>query len=284
MHRNQMLQSTSTSSLNEHIYLTLRTSILAGEISAGDRLVESQLAQQLDVSRTPIREAIRRLQQEQLLTIDSPDGVTIVEISLSSAIYLYDCRISLEQLAVEGACRHATSEQVEALRQNLMTAESILQSVSGDALRPVLQESQSLKLLDLNYEFHRLIAESAQNPWLVFLLDQLENQVKLLRLQTLQAPVDVKKIQAEHWQIVDAIARQDTVAASEHIQQHLRISQSRIVQIFESQPQLVQPPQPQSCPRCKSNQLKKNGRRQDRQNYLCKQCGRQFLETTVSCK
>ena len=138
--------------------------------------------------------------------------------------------------------------------------------------------------LDLNYEFHRLIAEGSQNSWLIFLLDQLANQVKLLRLQTLQAPVNVQEIQTEHQQTVEAIARRDAEAAAEHMREHIEISQARIVQIFENQPQTVQvpPPSPQTlCPRCGSDQIKKNGRRQSRQNYLCKQCGRQFLETFV---
>ena len=280
-----MLPRDLPSSLHERIYLTLRASILAGKIGVGDRLVESQLAQQLAVSRTPIREAIRRLQQEQLLTTDSPDGVTIVEVSLSSAIALYDCRISLEQLAVKGACQQATAEQIQALRQNLLTAESIVQAASSeDSFQGKLQQHQSLKLLDLNYEFHRLIAEGSQNSWLIFLLDQLANQVKLLRLQTLQAPVNVQEIQTEHQQTVEAIARRDAEAAAEHMREHIEISQARIVEIFENQPQTVQVPstQPQTlCPRCGSDQIKKNGRRQSRQNYLCKQCGRQFLETFV---
>ena len=281
----KMPQSALQSSLNERIYLTLRASILAGKIGLGDRLVESQLAQQLAVSRTPIREAIRRLQQEQLLTTDSPDGVTIVEISLPSAISLYDCRISLEQLAVSDACQQATPKQVRALRQNLAEAEAVIKAGTGSGgLSKELQAQRSLKLLDLNYEFHRLIAESSQNPWLIFLLDQLANQVKLLRLQTLQASVNVREIQSEHRQVVEAIACRDAAAAAGHIKQHLEISQTRIIQIFESQRQAAQAPVPKPqprCPRCGSDQLKKNGHRYSRQNYLCKQCGRQFLETVI---
>ncbi|MEL6385403.1 MAG: GntR family transcriptional regulator, partial [Cyanobacteria bacterium J06626_18] len=148
--------------LHEHVYLALRTAILSGEIRVGDRLNESHLAKQLQVSRTPIREAIRRLQQEQLLTTDAPDGIKIVEISPESAIHLYDCRIALEQLAVEGACRHATDVQIQALEQNLVEAEAVFKDPpSFVELQRSHQVDRSLRQLDLNYDFHRLIAVSS---------------------------------------------------------------------------------------------------------------------------
>ncbi|MEO0350457.1 MAG: FCD domain-containing protein [Cyanobacteria bacterium P01_A01_bin.15] len=268
MHKGFLLLSSSSSPpLYERVYLTLRASILTGEIRLGERLVESQLAQQLDVSRTPVREAIRRLQQEQLITADSPDGLTIVEISLDSAIQLYDCRIALEQLAVESACHRATPAQIQALKQNL---------VASGTLTEQPDDSQTLKRLELNYDFHHLVAQSSQNPWLISLLDQLSNQVKLLRLQILQAPMDVDAIQQEHWQIVDAIALGDAETAKQHIRQHLELSQTRIVNVFKRHSYRPQTSQ-LACPRCGSHRLRKNGRRQHRQNYRCKDCGRQFL-------
>lgn len=263
--------------LHERVYLTLRTAILSGEIRLGERLKESQLAKQLQVSRTPIREAIRRLQQEQLLTADAADGITIVQISLDSAIHLYDCRIALEQLAVEGACRHATAEQIHTLKQNLFASEAVAKEPAD-----IPQDSHSLKQLALNYEFHRLIAESSQNPWLVSLLDQLSNQVKLLRLQILQVPLDVDTIHTEHWQLLEAIANRDPETAVEAIRQHLELSKMRVVQVFETSPAVKRPgAHSVVCPSCGSHRIKKNGRRQNRQNYLCKVCGRQFIETTA---
>ncbi|WP_407657738.1 FCD domain-containing protein [Leptolyngbya ectocarpi] len=273
----------SSQPLHERVYLALRTSILSGELGLGERLNESQLAKQLEVSRTPIREAIRRLQQEQLLTTDSPDGITIVEISLDSAIHMYDCRIALEQLAVEGACRYATSAQLQALEQNLLDSEAIFKAQMGAAWPS--DNNPELKQLELNYNFHRLIAESSQNPWLLSLLDQLSNQVKLLRLQILQVPIDVEAIHAEHWQLFHAIAKRDPEAATQSIRQHLKLSKMRVVQVFSHSQKDLKKAGSQSkilCPSCSSDSIKKNGRRQDKQNYLCKTCGRQFIGTSVS--
>lgn len=256
---------------------------MSGEIGLGERLNESQLAKQLQVSRTPIREAIRRLQQEQLLTTDSPDGITIVEISLDSAIHLYDCRIALEQLAVKGACRYATPAQIQRLEQNLSESEATFrEQVKAYNISTSYQDHQSLKQLELNYDFHRLIAESSQNPWLLSLLDQLSNQVKLLRLQILQVPIDVEAIHAEHWQLFRAIANRDAEAATQSIRQHLELSKMRVIQVFAHSQRVVKNPggHPRIvCPSCNSHSIKKNGRRQSKQNYLCKECGRQFIET-----
>lgn len=268
----------SPKTLHERIYLTLRTSILSGEFKLGARLTESKLAKRLQVSRTPVREAIRRLQQERLLTSDSPDGVTIVEISLDSAIHLYDCRIALEQLAVTGACFHATPAQLEGLEQNLLASEAALsQQVSRSTTQ---QGAAALKQLDLNYEFHQLIAEASQNPWAISLLDQLSNQVQLLRLQILEDWLDVEAIQKEHWQLFRAIKDRDEKAARKAITDHLEHSKKRVIQVFQSHRANYEQTQPAIlCPSCRSSRVKKNGHRQDRQNYLCKDCGRQFIET-----
>ncbi|GAB4364839.1 MAG: hypothetical protein Kow00121_00860 [Elainellaceae cyanobacterium] len=262
--------------LYEQAYLALRSAILSGEIGVDERLVETQLAERFQVSRTPIREAIRRLQQESLLASDADGRLYVVKLSLHDAIKLYDCRIALEQLAVVGACEHATKEQLKAIEQTLVQAEAIAKQ----------DNPQSNQLLDLNFQFHRLIAESSDNPWLVPILDQLSNQTTLLRIQTLQDDPDVTDIHAEHHQIYEAIARQDSKAALKHITYHLSVSQKRIVQIFEQLGETQSAPnmastscQPMKCPRCHSPKVSRNGHRMGKQNYICRQCNRQFLAT-----
>ena len=267
--------STPPQPLHEQIYLSLRASILEGDIGQGDRLVESRLAEEMRVSRTPIREAIRRLQQEGLLTRDPAAGITPAAVSASSAIQLYDCRIALETLAVEGACRHATAEQIAHLQHLQQQADALLEAAPPP-------DDVALAQRDLNYTFHRAIADASQNPWLVSLLDQLGNQVKLLRLQILQTPPEVAAIQAEHWDIIAAIARRDAPTATAKMRHHLEVSKTRIAQALQAAP--LSPAAPHSateqaaqCPRCCSQQLIRNGRRKGRQNYRCKVCGRQFL-------
>jgi DNA-binding GntR family transcriptional regulator/ribosomal protein L37AE/L43A len=273
-------------SLYEQTYLALRSSILSGAISRDERLVETQLAAQLNVSRTPIREAIRRLQQENLLVTHNDGRLYVAKLSLHDAIKLYDCRIALEQLAVQGVCEHATEKQINAIEQTLVQAENL---AKRDSLR------SPYKLLELNLRFHRLIAQSCDNPWLVPILDQLSDQTTLLRIQLLQDPPDIADIHAEHRQIYEAIARRDIATATEASAQHLLQSQQRIVQIFQQREPSSQTINSASiprkketkirvsqkliCPNCQSSSVNRNGNRDGKQNYLCKQCGRQFLES-----
>jgi DNA-binding GntR family transcriptional regulator/transposase-like protein len=266
--------------LYEQTYLALRTAILSGEIVVGERLIETQLAERFQVSRTPVREAIRRLQQESLVTFDPEGGLCVVELSLNDAIKLYECRIALEQLAVAGACQYATPEQLKDIEMSLLEAET-LESQGKLAL-------DSAQLLELNCRFHRLIAQYSGNPWLVSILDQISNQITLLRIQTLRGQAEVHDIHAEHRYIYNAIVQGQIEDAVQQVTHHLLTSQQRIVQLFQQSNPMpeVHPEamhhQSMKCPECKSTDVSKNGRRQGKQNYICKQCGRQFLDTYAS--
>ena len=98
-------------SLHEQTYVALRTAILSGELASGERLVESQLAVTLKVSRTPIREAIRQLQRDNLVIADDNGGLCVTQLSATDAGHLYDCRMGLEELAVAQACIHISHQR-----------------------------------------------------------------------------------------------------------------------------------------------------------------------------
>ena len=93
-------------SLYEQVYTALRSSILAGDFAPGSRLIETQLTEWLNVSRTPLREALRQLQKEGLVTTDT-SGLQVATISATDAIELYDCRLVLEKLSIEGCLRES---------------------------------------------------------------------------------------------------------------------------------------------------------------------------------
>lgn len=225
-------------SLHQQTYEALRSSILSGQLAPGDRLVETQLAQQLQVSRTPIREAIRQLQREGLVKADG-GGLRVTAISALDAMQLYDCRLALEALSVVEACQHATQEQIDRLAHYVTEAEDLLtlkntRSLNLDAhtdrsTQPPLAD----RLLDLDYHFHRLIAEGANNSWLVFLLDQVFDKMALLRIETTRHDPGVLEVRLEHRRIYQAIAKRDRTAAAEAIQGHLTASKVRVIQSIE---------------------------------------------------
>ncbi|WP_181280522.1 GntR family transcriptional regulator [Aphanothece hegewaldii] len=212
-------------SLQDQAYQALRTAILGGELEPGQRLVETQLAEKLQVSRTPIREAIRLLQQENLVTLEPSGGVRVATFTCADAIQLYDCRIGLEQLSVVDACQKITESQLQQLEGMLEQAERI---VTGKPTR-----LSCFRQLDLDYRFHRLLAQSSGNPWLVLLLDQVFDKMLLLRIQTTRNNPTVLDIRTEHRAIYEAVRSRDPKAATEVIIAHLNASKARVIREME---------------------------------------------------
>lgn len=208
-------------SLHEQTYKALRAAILSGELAAGARLVETQLAETFQVSRTPVREAIRQLQRENLVKADE-HGIRVALLSITDAIYLYDCRLALEQLSVTEACGKATDIQLEQINLVVQQAEK-----TTDQQSHLLTHYQ---LLHMDYQFHRLLAESSDNPWLVSLLDQVFDKMALLRLRTLQHNPRVLEIRTEHRQILKAVSDRNPEVAVKAIKSHLIASKERVIQ------------------------------------------------------
>jgi DNA-binding GntR family transcriptional regulator len=209
-------------SLHEQTYEALRVFILSGELAPGERLVETQLAEQLSVSRTPIREALRQLQRETLLTADANGGLRIPTLSIDDAMQLYDCRIALEQLAVKESCANATDDEIQAIEHWVIQAEAL----GSDILTP----ANCPQMLEVDYCFHRAIASSTQNRWLLSMLDQLFDQMMLLRVQTTRHNPQVLDIREEHRFIFEAIACRNVDAAVQAIYTHLSASKQRVTQ------------------------------------------------------
>jgi len=212
-------------SLQEQTYQALRVAILSGELAPGERLIETQLAQRLQVSRTPIREAIRQLQHSNLATIDASGTLRVATFSKTDAVQLYDCRIALEYLSVIGACERITALQLTELEAFVTQAEKMMQSK--------FSQLTNFQLLDLDYRFHRLLAKSSGNLWLMSLLDQVFDQMALLRIQTMQQNPEVLEVCTEHRRIYQAVVDRDTDTAVRAIATHLMASKERVVQEVE---------------------------------------------------
>lgn len=212
--------------LKEQAYQALRKMILSGELAPGQRLVEAQLARDLQVSRTPIREALGQLQRESLVTIDSHQGLRVAMFSAEDAIQLYECRIALEQVSVTAACQNATAAQLRRLHRLIKQAEKLVDSKPSQLL--------NFQLLDLDYQFHRLIAEMSGNLWLQAMLDQIFDKMMLLRIQTIRQNQNVLDIRAEHLYVYEAITQRNSEVAAESVTNHLKAARTRVVQELQA--------------------------------------------------
>ena len=219
-------------SLHEQAYQTLRAAILGGELLPGQRLVETALAEKLQVSRTPIREALHQLQGEDLVSAEDSGILRVTVFTVEDALQLYDCRIALEQLSAAQACENCTEPQLKTMGENLTQAEKL-----GKAKPTKLTNFQ---LLDADYQFHRQIAEMSDNLWLRSLLDQVFDKMALLRIQTIQQNRDVLNIFTEHRLVYEAINDRAGGEAAQMIVDHLTAAKARVVLEMQNLQQLEQ--------------------------------------------
>ena len=220
-----MISIQRSQSLRQQVYEALKRIILQGDLASGERVVETKLAKQLEVSRTPIREAIGQLKREKLIVSKPNGGFMVATLSVKDAAQLYDCRIALEQLSVEAACQQITPRQLKQLEKYVALAEELVKSQSS--------KPDILKLLEVDYQFHHLIATSSGNQWLLTLLEQVFDKMALLRVQTTKHNPLVLEIRLEHREIYEAIALRDSEMARATVKLHLMSSKARVVKELE---------------------------------------------------
>ena len=194
---------------NKDAYSLILDAIDIGIYKPGDRLVESDLADSFGVSRTPIREALQRLETQSLLT---RDGRSLIVSSLdhSQMAELYIVRAELEGLAASLAAKHATGEEVKVLQDMVNSDRKIIADPSA--------------LAKSNRRFHKQIHLASHNRFLIKQLDLVHRSMALMATTSLAAdgrgPVAVE----EHQAIVTAISKGDSEEASEKLRDHISIA------------------------------------------------------------
>ncbi|TCS62413.1 GntR family transcriptional regulator [Primorskyibacter sedentarius] len=190
-------------------YSLILEAIDVGVFRPGDRLVESDLAERFGVSRTPIREALQRLETQSLL---ARDGRSLIVASLdhNQMAELYVVRTELEGLAARLAARHATDEEVQVLRDMVTEDRALL----GDPAA----------LARSNRRFHKQIHLTSHNRYLVQQLDLVYRSMALMATTSLAAEGRGANALEEHLAIVDAIARRDEEAAYAALRDHISVA------------------------------------------------------------
>ena len=190
-------------------YSLILDAIDTGIYRPGDRLVESDLAERFGVSRTPIREALQRLETQSLL---ARDGRSLIVASLdhNQMSELYAVRTELEGLAARLAARHATDEEIQVLKG----------MVEED--RALINDPQSLARA--NRRFHKQIHLASHNRFLVQQLDLVHRSMALMATTSLAVDGRGEVALAEHSAIVDAISRRDENAAYKALRDHISVA------------------------------------------------------------
>ncbi|HYZ61393.1 MAG TPA: GntR family transcriptional regulator [Acetobacteraceae bacterium] len=194
--------------LAEQAYAALRAAIQDGQLEPGQRILELDLCALLKVSRTPVREALRRLQSDGMVVHAPGGGLAVAQHDLRALAELYDVRESLEGAAAGLAARNADPAEVQVLQAML-------------AVHHELPDDPQVQARE-NKLFHEHIYRAAHNRFLLKALQDLHNAVALLGRTTFAAPGRIEEAWTEHAGIVAAIARREPDEAESLARAHVR--------------------------------------------------------------
>ena len=204
--------------LRQIVYEKLKDAIVLGSIKPGSKLSEIELAEQMAVSRTPVREAIRQLAQTGLVTLTPRRGAYVTMPNLKDASDLYELRTELEILAVENLCSFPPSDELRRYRSvfEIMTDETSTE-------RYVIEDRA----------FHFMIYQSCTNRFLTMMLNNIADLINLCRPFSVERSA-ITDFTLGHLAIIDAILTGKTTKAKEETRKHITISKESLLSYLKS--------------------------------------------------
>lgn len=210
-----MLEDSLKMNVNEYlplrdvVFKTLRQAILTGEFMPGERLMEITLANRLGVSRTPVREAIRKLELEGLVVMIPRKGAEVARITVSDLKDVLEVRCHLEEFAATIACERITEEEKKELRIALEAFEEAI-------------EAKDLKLIaERDVEFHDVIFKATKNKRLLQIINNLREQIYRYRIEYIKDFDYHEVLVKEHRKIMRTIMEGDREAAEKIMRTHI---------------------------------------------------------------
>ena len=195
--------------LRDVVFDTLRQAILTGQLQPGERLMEIHLADKLGVSRTPIREAIRKLELEGLVLMIPRKGAEVAQITEKNMQDVLEVRKALEELSVQLACERITPEQVEEMK------------MAAEDFRKVLKSGDVTKIAEADVKFHDIIFAATNNQRLITLLNNLREQMYRFRVEYLKQKECYPQLLEEHDKLIALISGGEVEEACELMGCHI---------------------------------------------------------------
>lgn len=208
--------------LRDVVFQTLREAILRGELKPGERLMEIALAERLGVSRTPIREAIRKLELEGLVIMIPRRGAQVAKITEKDLTDVLEVRIGLENMVIEKACHLMTPEQLNRLEEAERDFEKAM--ADGDLKKLAIADEQ----------FHNLIYEACDNRRLLQMLSNLREQLYRYRIEYMKDEDTRNLLVEEHRDIYEAISMRDIERAKAHAFVHVDNQRKAILRSIQT--------------------------------------------------
>lgn len=204
--------------LRDVVFNTLRNAILTGELEPGERLMEIKLADKLGVSRTPIREAIRKLELEGLVVMTPRKSAEVARITKEDLTDVLEVRRVLEDLAIDLSCENATKEEIDEMEENL---KKFMEAIKKSDIKEIA-------LIDV--DFHEIIYKSTKNRRLIQILGNLREQMYRYRMEYIKDKETRENLAREHRIIIDSIIKKDSEAGKKAILEHIDRQEKTILE------------------------------------------------------
>ena len=208
--------------LRDVVFETLRDAIITQVLKPGERLMEIQLADEMGVSRTPVREAIRKLELEGLVIMVPRKGAYVAGVSMKDIHEVYEVRAALEMLAVSLAAERITDEELDALERQ------VLRESEAEASEDI-DENTLDNIVYIDTTFHDIIYQAANNQRLVQFLNILQEQLQRFRAASLSRPGRSKTALEEHKQIIEALSERNGELAAKLAKEHIDNAESAMI-------------------------------------------------------
>ena len=195
--------------LRDVVFNTLRQAILKGELKPGERLMELSLADKLGVSRTPVREAMRKLEQEGLVVMIPRRGAQVAGITQRDLNDVLEVRIALENIAIEKACTRMSEEVMSQLY------------LASRRFEKMIEEGDLVHLAEADEAFHEIIYRASDNARLIQILSNMREQFYRYRVEYLKEEQTREQLLQEHQDLMNAIRKRDVKRAQEIAYLHL---------------------------------------------------------------
>lgn len=208
--------------LRELVFESLREAIIMGTLRPGERLMEIQLAEQMGVSRTPVREAIRKLELEGLVVMVPRKGAYVAGLSIKDIADVFEIRKALEGLAAELAADRISDEEIENLERTL------------HRLADASDGKRFEEFIEIDTEFHAVLFQAGRNDRLTQIISNLREQIHRFRNTSLSMPGRMSAAVDEHRKIVEAITQHDVDEAKRLAQEHIDNAENTIMELIRN--------------------------------------------------
>lgn len=208
-------------SMREKVYDVLKEMIIEGKIAQGERIIETEYSEQFQISRTPIREALRMLELEGLVVSNTKGGVLVKKFTKEEVIEVYKIRIALEGIILEEVIKKATEEDIKVI-------ERVLEETKLEIEKDNLE-----KVFELFSKFNHTLYEIAKSPRVTNMINNINLYLKRFRKLSIDSTIRKDEAFKDHVMILECIKNKDLKKALKINRKHLEKSMDFMIPKFE---------------------------------------------------